>query len=148
MNITVYTDGACSGNPGAGGWGVFIILEQETKKLHGGVLNTTNNQMELTAVIKALSYIDDNYTTPIDAISIYTDSQYVKNGITTWIKTWEKNGWKNSANKPVKNKQLWLMLQKLTNDKNILWNWVKGHNGNEYNELVDSLARSGIAELS
>lgn len=147
MNITVYTDGACSGNPGAGGWGVFIISEQETKKLHGGVLNTTNNQMELTAVIKALSYIDDNYTTPIDAISIYTDSQYVKNGITTWIKTWEKNGWKNSANKPVKNKQLWLMLQKLTKDKNILWNWVKGHNGNEYNELVDSLARSGIAEL-
>ena len=140
--IIVYTDGACSGNPGPGGWGALVINGDERTELHGGDKNTTNNQMELTAVIKALEFVGEAKN-----IDLWTDSQYVKNGITEWIVSWKKNGWKNSQKKAVKNKELWIKLDELNESKSISWNWVKGHNGHVENERVDELARQGIAEL-
>ena len=141
--IIIYTDGACSGNPGNGGWGALVIKENNETELYGGEHFTTNNKMELTAVIKALEFIGD-VTVPVE---IYTDSQYVKNGITDWIFGWKKNGWRNSQKQPVKNKELWEKLDLLSGKLNISWNWVKGHNGHPENERVDELARRGIAEL-
>ncbi len=146
--LIVYTDGACSGNPGKGGWGALIIDDKEKTELYSGSKLTTNNQMELQAVIEALQFIDKKYNVTTCNISIWTDSQYVKNGITTWIKSWKINGWKNSAKQPVKNKDLWIKLDELTLNKNISWNWVKGHNGHTENEYVDALARRGITELN
>ena len=140
--IIIYTDGACSGNPGPGGWGTLVINGDERTELYGGEKNTTNNQMELTAVIKALEFVGGAKN-----IDLWTDSQYVKNGISEWIVSWKKNGWKNSQKKPVKNKELWMKLDELRDNKNISWNWVKGHNGHVENERVDELARQGIAEL-
>ena len=140
--IIIYTDGACSGNPGPGGWGALVINGDERTELYGGEKNTTNNQMELTAVIKALEFVGGAKN-----IDLWTDSQYVKNGISEWIVSWKKNGWKNSQKKPVKNKELWMKLDELRDNKNISWNWVKGHNGHVENERVDELARQGIAEL-
>ena len=140
--IIIYTDGACSGNPGPGGWGALVINENDRTELYGGDKSTTNNQMELTAVIKALEFIGDK-----KEIELWTDSQYVKNGITEWIVSWKKNGWKNSQKKVVKNKELWMKLDELRENKNISWNWVKGHNGHPENEKVDELARRGISEL-
>ena len=140
--IIIYTDGACSGNPGPGGWGALLINGDERTELYGGDKNTTNNQMELTAVIKALEFVGGKKN-----IELWTDSQYVKNGITEWIVSWKKNGWKNSQKKAVKNKELWMKLDELNESKNISWNWVKGHNGHVENERVDELARQGIAEL-
>jgi len=140
--ITIYTDGACSGNPGIGGWGA-VILENNKEDifLNGGNDNTTNNQMELTAAIEALRYFEDRQT-----ITLITDSKYVKDGIQSWIQNWKKNGWKTAAKKPVKNKELWIELDQLISRHTISWEWVKGHAGNTNNEKADYLARRYIEE--
>ena len=141
--ITIYTDGACSGNPGIGGWGIVILeLKKEPKFLNGGDDNTTNNQMELTAAIQALKYFNKR-----EKITLFTDSQYVKNGIESWINNWKKNGWKTASKKPVKNKELWIELDLLITKHNVIWKWVKGHAGNLYNEKADLLARKYIEKL-
>lgn len=136
-SIKIYTDGACLGNPGPGGWAAILIFDNgNIEKISGGDPDTTNNRMELSAAINALKSID----VPSE-IELFTDSTYVKNGITSWIKNWERNGWKNSENKSVKNKELWLELRVLEKRHTIKWHWVKGHNGNEFNEKVDELSR-------
>tara|TARA_Y100001960_G_scaffold110257_1_gene118154 strand:- start:222 stop:650 length:429 start_codon:yes stop_codon:yes gene_type:complete len=141
--ITIYTDGACSGNPGIGGWGIVILeLKKEPIFLNGGDDNTTNNQMELTAAIKALKYFEER-----EKITLFTDSQYVKNGIESWINNWKKNGWKTTSKKPVKNKELWVELDFLIAKHSVIWKWVKGHAGNLYNEKADLLARKYIEKL-
>jgi len=138
--IKIYTDGACSGNPGVGGWGTVIINKNGKKaELSGGKNQTTNNQMELMATIKALEY----FKTKQD-ITIYTDSKYVKDGISSWINKWKINGWRTANKKPVKNKELWIKLDKQIQIHNISWQWIKGHAGNNYNELADELARKYI----
>ena len=137
--INIYTDGACSGNPGKGGWGVVILDNNKEILLNGGDQLTTNNKMELTAAIKALGYFE----TKKDLI-IYTDSKYVKDGIETWIINWKKNGWKTSTKKIVKNKELWMKLDNLINKHNVTWKWIKGHAGVEFNEKADELARKYI----
>ena len=141
--IVIYTDGACSGNPGDGGWGALVRIGDKETELYGGEHSTTNNKMELTAVINALEFIGSTGV----SVELWTDSQYVKNGITEWIKGWKKNGWRNSQKQPVKNRELWEKLDELSSSLNISWNWVKGHNGHPENERVDELARRGIAEL-
>ena len=142
MGIIVYTDGACSGNPGIGGWGGIIIIPDEKPiYLHGGSDETTNNQMELTAVIKVLQYFKET-----SKITIYTDSKYVMNGIESWIINWKKNGWKTAAKKTVKNKELWEELDHEIKKHQISWQWVKGHTGNMHNEKADSLARKYIED--
>ena len=140
--VIIYTDGACSGNPGNGGWGALLISGEKRREIYGGEKDTTNNQMELTAVIEALKLL--KYKCDVD---VWTDSQYVKNGITDWIIGWKRNGWKNSQKKPVKNKDLWVKLDELSSFHNVSWHWVKGHNGHIENERVDELARQGIKEL-
>ena len=137
--INIYTDGACSGNPGKGGWGVVILDNNKEILLNGGDQLTTNNKMELTAAIKALEY----FKIKKDLI-IYTDSKYVKDGIESWIINWKKNGWKTSTKKIVKNKELWIQLDNLINKHNVTWKWVKGHAGLEFNEKADELARKYI----
>ena len=140
--ITIYTDGACSGNPGIGGWGVVILENnKEDTFLNGGNDNTTNNRMELTAAIEALKYFEDRQT-----ITLITDSKYVKDGIQSWIQNWKKNEWKTAAKKPVKNKELWIELDQLISRHTISWEWVKGHDGNVHNEKADYLARRYIEE--
>ena len=136
--IEIFTDGACSGNPGRGGWGVLVIDGENERELFGGEAETTNNRMEMTAVVEALKATD-----PSQPIVLYTDSQYVKNGITDWIKGWKKNGWKTSAKKPVKNKDLWVELDALAQGREIDWRWIKGHAGHDGNERADELARRG-----
>jgi len=140
MKYTIYTDGACSGNPGSGGWGA-VILDQDKKQnnISGNEKNTTNNRMELMAPIMALKKIK-----PKSEVTIFTDSTYVKNGITEWIKKWEKNDWKNANKKPVKNKDLWIKLNDLCKKNKIDWKWIKGHSNNEYNDLADDLATRAI----
>ena len=141
--ITIYTDGACSGNPGVGGWGVVIIDDNKNETfLNGGDNDTTNNKMELTAAIQALKAIENK-----SAITLITDSKYVKDGIQSWIQNWKKNGWKTAAKKPVKNKELWIELDELILRHNITWEWVKGHAGNTHNEKADYLARRYIEEM-
>ena len=141
--ITIYTDGACSGNPGIGGWGAVILEDNKDEVLlNGGDSNTTNNKMELTAAIESLKYLKNK-----DHITIITDSKYVKEGIESWIQNWKKNGWKTSAKKPVKNKELWIELDELISKHNITWEWVKGHAGNVHNEKADYLARQYIEEI-
>lgn len=144
--LDVFTDGGCSGNPGPGGWAYVILNEGSLISYSsGGLRNTTNNVMELTAVIsaiKACKLIGDT------EISISTDSQYVKNGITTWILNWKKNGWKTSSKDPVKNKELWEELDNLNSSSNITFNWVKGHAGIQYNEMCDSLVQKEIAKIN
>ena len=140
--INIYTDGACKGNPGPGGWGALIVLEDEQIELSGGKKETTNNQMELMAVIKSLEHFDNK----IDAI-IYTDSKYVMDGITNYIKRWKINGWKTASKKPVKNSELWKSLDSLNSFHNIQWNWVKGHSGHPGNEKADALANLGIDKI-
>ena len=140
MKYIIYTDGACSGNPGPGGWGAVIF--EENKKLiniSGKEPMTTNNRMELLAPIMAIKGIKEK-----SEITVYTDSTYLKNGITDWIKKWEKNGWKSSNNQPVKNIDLWLELNKLCSEHKISWNWVEGHSNNEFNNLADKLATEAI----
>ena len=140
--INIYTDGACSGNPGRGGWGAVIFIpEKKPIHLFGGSENTTNNQMELIAAINALKYFEK-----VQMINLYTDSQYVKNGIESWIKNWKKNGWKTASKKPVKNQDLWKNLDFQINKHEVSWHWVKGHAGNENNEMADHLARRFIEE--
>ena len=133
--IEVFTDGACRGNPGVGGWGVLFIIDGEETLLYGGEENTTNNRMELTAPIMALKKIKKK-----TEITIYTDSRYVRDGITDWINKWKLNNWKSSNRKPVKNKDLWIKLDNLCQAHKINWKWVKAHAGNKYNNLVDKLA--------
>ena len=140
--VDIYTDGACSGNPGPGGWGVLIEIDNENIELSGGDRETTNNRMELMAAIKALEEIDKDYE-----ITLYTDSNYVKDGITSWISNWKKNNWKTASKKDVKNKELWMRLDEAIKDKNISWVWVKGHAGNAGNEQADHLARSALEKL-
>ena len=140
--VDIYTDGACSGNPGPGGWGVLIEIDNENIELSGGDRETTNNRMELMAAIKALEEIDKDYE-----ITLYTDSNYVKDGITSWISNWKKNNWKTASKKDVKNKELWMRLDEAIKDKNISWVWVKGHAGNAGNEQADYLARSALENL-
>lgn len=141
-SIKIYTDGACRGNPGPGGWGALIIENEEEWSLWGGENNTTNNQMEMTAAIKALEYFENSSN-----IYLTTDSNYVKDGIEKWIAGWKRNGWKTASKKPVKNKELWMRLDELNSFHNVSWNWVKGHSGNRENEIADSLANKGIDEL-
>ncbi|MEC7787500.1 MAG: ribonuclease HI [Pseudomonadota bacterium] len=140
--IIIYTDGACKGNPGPGGWGVLILLENEQIELSGGSKETTNNQMELTAVIKALNFFEKKIK-----VDLYTDSKYVMDGITDYIKKWKINGWQTANKKPVKNMNLWKILDELNNLHDINWNWVKGHSGNPENEKADALANLGIENL-
>ena len=140
MKYKIYTDGACSGNPGPGGWGA-VIFDQDNKQknISGSEKNTTNNRMELLAAIMSLKKIKTN-----SEVVIFTDSTYVKNGITEWMKNWKKNGWKNSNKKPVKNKDLWVKLDKLCEANSVSWKWVKGHSTNEFNNLADELATKAI----
>jgi len=140
--IVIYTDGACKGNPGPGGWGVLILLENEQIELSGGSKETTNNQMELTAVIKALNFFEKKIK-----VDLYTDSKYVMDGISDYIKKWKINGWQTANKKPVKNMNLWKILDELNNLHDINWNWVKGHSGNPENEKADALANLGIENL-
>jgi ribonuclease HI len=137
--INIWTDGACSGNPGPGGWGALIKYSTSIKKLSGSEKNTTNNRMEMTAIIRALETFDTK-----NEINLYTDSKYVIEGINSWIHGWKKNKWKNSQRKEVKNKDLWVRLDFLAQRHNISWNWVKGHSGNKENEIADKLATEAI----
>ncbi len=140
MKYKIYTDGACSGNPGPGGWGAVIFDQDDKQKnISGSEKNTTNNRMELLAAIMSLKKIKSN-----SEVVIFTDSTYVKNGITEWMKNWKKNGWKNSNKKLVKNKDLWVKLDKLCEANNVSWKWVKGHSTNEFNNLADELATKAI----
>ena len=143
MQIEIYTDGACIGNPGPGGWAAVIIFENEKKELFGGEKLTTNNRMELTAAIKGLEYCDlqEKKQLSLKEIKIYTDSSYLKEGITNWISNWEKNNWKTFDKKNVKNVDLWKKLKALNKSNEIEWNWIKGHSKNPMNELADALAK-------
>ena len=142
--INIYTDGACSGNPGIGGWGAVIFSNSDDVVfLNGGESITTNNRIELTAAIKSIAYFKNRSN-----LEIFTDSKYLKDGIERWILNWKKNGWKTTNKKPVKNKDLWVQLDKEILKHNIKWNWVKGHANNEFNEKADSLARKYIEENS
>ena len=140
-NLVIYTDGGCSGNPGPGGWGTVIIDGENLTKLSGGKKQTTNNRMELSAAINALEAVVKNTEWRSRHVEVYSDSQYVKNGITSWIKNWKKNGWKTAAKKPILNQDLWIALDTLYNQLDIEWKWVKGHAGVEYNEICDQLCK-------
>ena len=140
MKYIIYTDGACSGNPGPGGWAAVIFNESKKENnIFGAIKDTTNNRMELMAPIMALKKIKSN-----SEVIIFTDSTYVKKGITEWIKKWEKNGWKNANKKLVKNKDLWIKLNDLCKKNKIIWKWIKGHSNNKYNNLADELATQAI----
>ncbi len=141
--IEIFTDGACRGNPGPGGWGVLLRYNGHTKKLHGGEKNTTNNRMELMAAIKALNTLKGPCL-----VELTTDSQYLRNGITKWIKQWKAKGWKRSNKKPVKNIDLWLQLDEEVQRHQITWHWIKGHKGHPENEIADQLANRGIDEMT
>ena len=141
--VEIYTDGACSGNPGVGGWGCVLRYRENEKELSGGELQTTNNRMELTAVIEALKALKTRCN-----VTLYTDSKYVMNGITEWLSEWKKNGWKTKSKKnEVKNIDLWQALDELQSKHEIRFVWVKGHNGDAGNERVDTLARSEVMKL-
>jgi ribonuclease HI len=141
--VDIYTDGACRGNPGPGGWGVILKTQSATKELYGGDLDTTNNKMELLAAIKGLQSL----TKPCK-VRLYTDSNYVKQGITEWIINWKRNGFKNAKKKPVLNVDLWLELDQLTSIHDIEWFWIKGHSGHPENERADALANKGVDEIT
>jgi ribonuclease HI len=138
-NVSLYTDGACKGNPGPGGWGVLLVAADREKELFGGERDTTNNRMELTAVIRGL----DSLTRGCD-VDVYTDSQYVKNGIQSWIHNWKRNGWKTADRKPVKNAELWRELEAATTRHRVRWHWVRGHSEHPQNERADALANRGV----
>ncbi len=140
--VIIYTDGACKGNPGPGGWGALLRYKNQQKELFGGEKHTTNNRMELKAAIEALSVL----TRPC-SVELYTDSQYVKNGILQWMDNWKKKGWKTSAKKPVKNQDLWQKLDEQVQKHSINWHWVKGHAGDEGNEKADELANKGVVNV-
>ena len=143
-NLFAYTDGACSGNPGPGGWGVLLVAKKQEKiikerELFGGQKNTTNNQMELLAAISALEALDRP-----SKLKIITDSSYVKNGVTQWLENWKNNKWKTASKKPVKNAELWRRLDQARSRHEVIWEWVKGHDGHPENERADELARKGM----
>ena len=143
MEIKIYTDGACVGNPGPGGWAAVVLLENEKKELFGGERLTTNNRMELMAAIKALEYCfeQEKKQLSLKLVRIFTDSTYVKEGITVWINNWEKNNWKTADKKNVKNVDLWKRLKELVKSNQVEWNWVKGHSEDPMNDLADILAK-------
>jgi ribonuclease HI len=139
--VEVYTDGACKGNPGVGGWGVLLRYGVRTRELCGGEAHTTNNRMELTAVIRALEALKRQCR-----VKLHTDSKYVQQGITAWIHDWKKRGWKTAAKKPVKNEDLWRQLDALAREHEIEWIWVRGHAGHDGNERADELANRGVEQ--
>ena len=139
MSIKVYTDGACKGNPGPGGWGVYIQSNEDEKELYGGNPETTNNQMEMQAALEALKHLKDKD----EVIELYTDSNYLRQGITEWIHKWKKNNWRTAAKKPVANRDLWIEISDLDEKMTVHWNWVKGHAGDPGNERADQLANIG-----
>ena len=143
VDIQIFTDGACRGNPGPGGWGVILRSGSHEKELYGGEQSTTNNRMELRAAIEGLAALKRS-----SRVTVTTDSQYVRQGITQWIEGWKRNQWRTSAKKPVKNQDLWQLLDELTSRHEVTWEWVKGHSGHPDNELADALANRGIDELS
>lgn len=140
--VEIFTDGACKGNPGPGGWGAVMRYRGNERQLYGGEAETTNNRMELMAVIRALEALKR----PVKA-RVTTDSRYVQNGITEWIANWKRNGWRTAARKPVKNSDLWRRLDELVQCHQVEWSWVKGHSGHAENELADQLANRGVEEL-
>ena len=141
--IKVFTDGACKGNPGQGGWGALIIENDTEREIYGGESNTTNNRMELMAVIKALELLKEQ-----KYITVFTDSTYVQKGISEWIINWKRNGWKSSNKKSVKNKDLWVELDNLNDQMSVKWQWIKGHAGHSGNERADHLANLGVNSSS
>jgi ribonuclease HI len=141
-SVVVYTDGACKGNPGPGGWGALLRWREHEKELFGGERDTTNNRMELTAVIQALSALKSRCQ-----VAVYTDSEYVKNGITTWIHGWKQRGWRTADKKPVKNMELWQRLEALAAQHDVQWHWVRGHDGDPGNERADALANRGVDSI-
>ena len=143
MSIKVYTDGACKGNPGPGGWGVYIQSNVDEKELYGGSPETTNNQMEMQAALEALKHLKDED----EVIELYTDSNYLRQGITEWIHKWKKNNWKTAAKKPVANRDLWIEISDLNEKMTVQWNWVKGHAGDPGNERADELANMGAESV-
>ena len=140
--VIMYTDGACRGNPGPGGWGAYITCEGSIKEIFGGKLGVTNNQMELCAAIEGLAALKESCN-----VELFTDSKYVMDGITQWIYNWKKNNWRTAAKKDVKNKELWQRLDELINFHQVQWHWVKGHSGDPGNELADLLANKGIDSI-
>ena len=138
--VIIHTDGACSGNPGPGGWGAILQSGAHCKELKGGEQVSTNNRMELTAAIEALEALKSS-----SDVALYTDSNYLKGGITSWIKSWKKNGWRTADRKPVKTAELWERLEKAALRHTVRWHWVKGHHGHDANERADELAREGMA---
>lgn len=140
--VIIYTDGACSGNPGPGGWGAILIYGDKRKEINGGEVDTTNNRMELRAAMEALTALKR----PCKA-ELHTDSEYLRKGITEWIGKWKQNGWKTAAKKPVKNADLWMQLDEARQRHDVDWRWVKGHAGEPENERADELARAGLASI-
>ena len=140
--VTIYTDGGCRGNPGPGGWGALLVSGRHEKPMKGGEAETTNNRMELMAAIEAL-----NALKRACRVELHTDSNYVRQGITSWMHNWKRNGWKTAAKKPVKNDDLWRALDEATQRHDIEWHWVKGHSGDPGNEAADALANRGIDEM-
>ena len=143
MSIKVYTDGACKGNPGPGGWGVYIQSNEDEKEVYGGNPETTNNQIEMQAALEALKHLKDED----EVIELYTDSNYLRQGITEWIHKWKKNNWKTAAKKPVANRDLWIEISDLNEKMTVEWNWVKGHAGDPGNERADELANIGAESV-
>ena len=142
MKYIIYTDGACSGNPGPGGWGALIKFDEVKKEIFGGSKDTTNNQMELSAAIEGLAILKEPCS-----VELFTDSKYVMDGITQWIQNWKKNNWRTAAKKDVKNKELWKKLDELISYHQVQWHWVKGHSGDMGNETADFLANKGIDSI-
>lgn len=140
MPVDIYTDGACSGNPGPGGWGALMLCNGEEKELSGGEAETTNNRMEMLAAIQAFQALKKP-----TKVRLHTDSTYLKDGITKWIAKWKRNGWRTAAKKPVRNADLWQLLEEVMKPHNVEWHWVKGHSGHPENERADALARQGMA---
>lgn len=139
VRVRIFTDGACSGNPGPGGWGAVLIYKSQRKEIFGGEAESTNNRMELTAAIQALDTLKRR-----SIVDLHTDSRYVMDGITQWIHDWKTKGWRTAAKKPVKNEDLWRRLDQIAGAHEVTWHWVKGHDGHPENERADSLARRGI----
>ena len=141
--VRIYTDGACKGNPGPGGWGAILRMDGREKELFGGEAQTTNNRMEMTAVIRALEALKG----PCE-VEVYTDSQYVQKGISEWLPAWKRRGWRTADKKPVKNADLWKELERVAGAHRVTWHWVKGHAGHPENERADALANRGVEEIS